>query len=377
MMGRLKLLIGTLLVAATLLIGLTGLVRAQAFKSNDSGTVVAGQVVNEAIFVAAGNIKIAGTVNGDVFCAAQNVDITGTINGDVLCLARHLNIAGIVNGSARLIGQYVNITGSVKNSVSSAGLKMTVSRTGSIGQDLQSAGSDLVIGGVVKRDLASSSRTITINGVIGRNVNVNVNSLNISPIARIKGNLRYQSANKAKIAQGVVSGITTRLTARQYRHSRLALIFILTYIYGFIGFLIIALLTTVLFPKLLLTAVRQASQQPIKTAIIGLVSVVIIPILLIILMITIIGLPLAVLLWMIYVLMLMLSGPFFVYLIGSKLMPEQKAWVQTLLGSLVLLVAFVVPLLNILAGLATVVFGSGMIINLLKNRGVRLLNFKN
>ena len=372
-MGRLKLLIGTLLVAATLLIGLTGLVRAQAFKSNDSGTVVAGQVVNEAIFVAAGNIKIAGTVNGDVFCAAQNVDITGTINGDVLCLARHLNIAGIVNGSARLIGQYVNITGSVKNSVSSAGLKMTVSRTGSIGQDLQSAGSDLVIGAVVKRDLA----TITINGVIGRNVNVNVNSLNISPIARIKGNLRYQSANKAKIAQGVVSGITTRLTARQYRHSRLALIFILTYIYGFIGFLIIALLTTVLFPKLLLTAVRQASQQPIKTAIIGLVSVVIIPILLIILMITIIGLPLAVLLWMIYVLMLMLSGPFFVYLIGSKLMPEQKAWVQTLLGSLVLLVAFVVPLLNILAGLATVVFGSGMIINLLKNRGVRLLNFKN
>ena len=82
-MRHLKLIFSLAIIVCTLSIAVTGLVKAQAFKSDSKGTISIQRLNNESQFLAANKINIAGTVNGDVFCVGRTVNISGIVNGDV------------------------------------------------------------------------------------------------------------------------------------------------------------------------------------------------------------------------------------------------------------------------------------------------------
>src|SRR5690606_15328805 len=100
--------------ALGILIGLFGLsamfwgaAHAQNFRSGNSVTVGANEVVDSTMWVAGRSIDLAGEVNGDVFCAGQNVSVTGTIRGDLLCAAQNITISGVITGDVRVAAQSV------------------------------------------------------------------------------------------------------------------------------------------------------------------------------------------------------------------------------------------------------------------------------
>ena len=97
------------------------------------------------------------------------------------------------------------------------------------------------------------------------------------------------------------------------------------------------------------------------------------PIVIVLIMATIIGIPLAIILWLMYLMIVILSGPLFAYFAGDKILPEQRPWIQTLVGSLLLLVLLVIPIINILFGLIMLFYGSGIILNLLRDINGKLL----
>lgn len=372
-MRHLKLIFSLAIIVCTLSIAVTGLVKAQAFKSDSKGTISIQRLNNESQFLAANKINIAGTVNGDVFCVGRTVNISGIVNGDVFCVGQTINISGRLFGSARLVGQKIVFDGQVAESLSMAGSEMTVGHTAFIGRDLETAGSKLTLDGTVKRDIAGAAKDINISGKIGRNARLTVNNLNIVNSAHIAGNLHYRSNNQAAVAVGTVSGQITRTAVHQHKYHRLALVFILSYLYCLIGFLIIGILAVLLFPRPLLIAIRKSEQQPLKTLGIGLALVVVLPIVIVLIMATIIGIPLAIILWLMYLMIVILSGPLFAYFAGDKILPEQRPWIQTLVGSLLLLVLLVIPIINILFGLIMLFYGSGIILNLLRDINGKLL----
>jgi hypothetical protein len=87
------------------------------------------------------------------------------------------------------------------------------------------------------------------------------------------------------------------------------------------------------------------------------------PFLIILLMVTVIGIPLGLLLGLGWLLTLFLAGPFAAYLLGRLIWRGQpnRIWVM-LLGSVILLLAYLVPILGGLVVLAVGIVGTGMIL---------------
>ncbi len=345
-----------------------GFARAQEVRSSTAVTVPKDTILDKTALFAGQDIVVDGTINGDLFCAGQNVTVNGTINGDVFCAGQNFTLNGLVNGSARLAGQNLTINGKVTGNISMAGSTLSISEKGVAGQDVQATGASLIVRGVITRDLATSSQDVVISGVVGRDARIKDESIEITDTAKIGGNLYYQSTAQAQIAPGVVAGTTTQTQPPAQKPVNTAKAFVLGYGYWFAAMLLIAFVVLLLFPRVLDNSVKEANARPGRTIFNGFFAVFLPPVLIVMLCLTLIGIPLAVLLSLIYMIALFMCGPFFAFFVGSKILPEQRAWVRMLLGSSIILIAYALPLVGFLVGFAAVVFGIGMFTEIVMQR---------
>ena len=77
-----------------------------------------------------------------------------------------------------------------------------------------------------------------------------------------------------------------------------------------------------------------------------------------------IGIPLGILLMLIYFLVLFVSGPTFGYFLGRLILAHSKQPVLIMLvGSAVLLVLYFIPIISFFAAIAAIFFGSGIFLS--------------
>jgi hypothetical protein len=89
---------------------------------------------------------------------------------------------------------------------------------------------------------------------------------------------------------------------------------------------------------------------------------IVVPIIGALVLLTILGAPFGIVLLTAWMLTLMVSAPVTAYYLGRRLVPHaDNALLFMLVGGVVLVVLYLIPILNILAGLVAVVFGLGMI----------------
>ena len=366
------LIIALLLLTLTVSVGVAG---AQSFRSGDNVTVAEGQRIDGTLWASGKNIDIAGTVNGDVFCAGQNVTISGTVRGDVICVAQTIRIAGSVNGDVRLAAQTVTISGDVNNNSSIAAQTFLLEGAGSVVGDASVAANDANLIGRVGRDASIAAQTVAISSSIGRELKATTEHLSLNSDARVGGDLSYTSANKANVANGAtIGGITNRYEPKETANHRGRLFGFsaLTALYTIISLLIVALALVLLVPQLFRVVSGVAITSPLKTLLVGVVAVFVFPIVFVALLLTVLGIPLALLLLLGWLLILALSGLFFSYYLGRLLLKNQpNPIIIMLVGSLIVLVLHVVPILGFVIGAVAIWMGSGMLLLSLKRQFVR------
>ncbi len=368
-MKRIKIIVLSLSLVLLSTLVFVGAANASSFKTGDSITVAAGETVDSMLFTAGNNINIAGTVNGDVYCAGQTVTISGTVNGDVICGGGTIIISGKVDGSVRLGGQTVTISGIVSNSATIGASDLIIEKTATVSRDLLGGTSNITINGTVARDVVSGSSNMTINGIVGRNINSDVEILTVGSTGSIGGNIDY-TANQdiTIISGGKVSGTVTRTAPSQDSQSAKSSFAAFSFgwsIYMLFAYLLIALVIAIFLPKLLNDASTNAIKAPGKTALKGLVAVIFVPILIIILFVTIIGAPLAVITLLIWIAISMLSSSFAGYALGKKLFPKLKQPIAIILSGvsiITVLTIIPVPIIGFVVSTASYLFGTGMII---------------
>jgi hypothetical protein len=346
------------------IIGISAAAYAQGFRSGNDVTVASGQQVNKTLFVAGQTVDIGGTVNGDLFCAAQNLTLTGTINGDIICAAQSAQISGVVNGSVRIIGQNVTVDGIISQNLSAVGQNVTLDTNGKVTGDASIVGQTTVDNGLIGRDLAVVAKSVTINGTISRDVQSIDTSLTLNGNAKINGNLSYTSQSLLSQQGGaiVVGNISHSLPkAHQFflagHRWWLAL-------YLLVAMLMAAFVAVLLLPQIFQRASDTLIREPLKTFLVGLVTSIVTPIVVVLLFVTVVGLPLGIVLLLLWLLALALTAPFAVYGLGRILLQRvtDNAIYFMLLGAVILLLLLFVPILKILVGLLTVWFGLGIIV---------------
>lgn len=344
-----------------------GAASAQGFRSGTTATVGSGEVVDSTLWISGRTVDISGQVNGDVFCAGQNVTISGTVRGDVLCAAQNITVNGVVTGNVRALSQTITVAGTVAHNVSVATQSYNQSTKGIVRGDISVAAGDATINGTVGRDAALASQTIHLDGSVGRNVMASVSNLNLSSTADIKGNLNYTSQNTAQIASGaVIGGQTTKSmpTASKTTVS-LAPLHLTAWFafYVLVAGLLTAIVLVLLFPQ----AIRAVTDRGVgsfwKSLLVGLIASIVVPAVIVFLFVTVIGIPLALILLLAWLLIQVLAGVVSAYYLGRQILRRQRNSILVMLvGAVVLIILYFIPVIGFIALILASLLGVGMIL---------------
>lgn len=283
-----------------LLLLLTPLASAQTnLRGGDNTNLKADEFISTDYFSAGDTVILAGTVDGDAYLAGGNIDVTGTVNGDVLAAGGNVNISGKVNGNVRVAGGNLNISGTVGKNITTAGGTIIISDQAKLGGSGVLMGGNISLLSPISKGLTIGGGQVNIANQVGGDINAGVGKLTLSPLAKVNGNLIYWSEDVADISsQASVSGQITQnippKTSHQYKETSQkssaggAIFF---KIFSFITALVMGLLLLWLVPSFVESTTLTIYKSPLLSFGIGFLAVALTPFIVILLLITLVGIP--------------------------------------------------------------------------------------
>ncbi len=284
-------------------------------------------------YVGGGSALLATSSQANAYAAGGTVTVTSPVQGDLTAFGGSVIVDGAITNDASLVGGTVRLAAPIRGDVRLFGGAVTASDT--IGGDLfVIAGSFLGTGGGARHTFVVSGEvdmrggaggpvaiygnTVSLQGIFEGDVSVTAGSkVTVLPESLIKGVLRYEAPQEADIASSakVLGGV--RYTGASYLPTSAeaqAIAFASFGVFLFVkilGALILAGLIAGLFPNFAQAIVteggRTSVQRAILTFFLGFSIVVTVPVSLLLLAITFVGLGLAVLLALLYFLVLAIA----------------------------------------------------------------------
>ncbi|OIO07458.1 hypothetical protein CO115_00205 [Candidatus Falkowbacteria bacterium CG_4_9_14_3_um_filter_36_9] len=381
----------TLIVFFALFLFMPLVASAFAVKTSDSVYIGKNDTVAGNLYTAGANITVEGKVTGDVICAGQSVNINGAVEGDVICAGQSVNINGAVGGSVRAAGNSVNINGQVARNIMIAGASVILGSDAQAGWDMLIAGAVGEIRGKVGRDLYGVAASMIISGEVngdvrlkiddkieskrrGVGLNDNKTKLKIEDTAKINGGLIYTAEGKAQISSSTsIVGKVTHNLPKLKNTKKLALMgLVWVRTYSIFSSLIIGLVL-ISFWRGRIKDLTDVMQVKAGASIgWGIAVMFLTPVILILLLLTIIGIPLA----------LMLLGIWLIFICVSKILTGilagriilEKFWKQKkdnlilamIIGIVALWIIFSIPFVGWILFLIATWWGLGGIFIYLK-----------
>lgn len=217
--------------------------------------------------------------------AGGNVDISGNIGDDVRLAGGNIRVHGsTIAGDAVVAGGNVDIQ------------KDTI-----IGKDLVVAGGNIYLDGAVRGKIQITGGKVYLNGTIEKDANITAQEVIVGSGAQIQGNLVYKSTKVNPALEGIVSG-TKQFTEMPANVKNLEapratfLGFLFSYILFKILFLtIFGFLLYIFMEKYIHEASDILATTPWMSLFSGIAFFVLVPIIAILLMFTVIGIPVGIL----------------------------------------------------------------------------------
>lgn len=304
-----------------------------AAESRAGGSVVVGsdEVVEEDLEVYGGSVAVHGTVQGDLRVFAGNVLVTGEVTGNVEAAAGSVHITGQVGGDVQASAGSVEI------------------------------GTDATIGG----DLDAAAGSVVVNGAVEGTVRAAGEVIAVGPTASIGGDLVYDGGLRR--ADGATVGGSVRVaadpvTGPSFFDGVPAIPSWVFGLYGFFANLLLGFFLLAVFPVFSARVARRALVNPVTTGGIGLLTLLGVPILLVLLAVTIIGLPLALLGLLLYLGLLWVGGVYGRYVVGAwllTLLERESRWEGLLIGLVVVGLVVRIPIIGTLIEILVFLLGLG------------------
>src|SRR6266576_1624518 len=158
---------------------------ATEFRKGDRITIVKDEVVHSDLYVAGGQIRIAGTIEGDLVVAGGDVEVSGHVMGDMLSASGQVRMTGQVEGSIRGYAGNITLKGKVGRNVMTFGGDVNIDHDAVIAGSVTTGSGRLSLDGHVARDLLAFAGQSNISGDIGGAVKIRGGGLNIASSADI------------------------------------------------------------------------------------------------------------------------------------------------------------------------------------------------
>lgn len=274
---------------------------------NKTVTLPAGETVQQDYFAAGDVVMLSGVVNGDAYIAGGIVTVNGTVNGDLFVAGGTVTINGTLAQDLRAAGGTVIVTSPVPGSVTVAGGTVTFTETAPVTGSILAGAGTLNIASTIGGGITAGAGTMTIGEDVDGNIVAGAGSLTIMPGVHVAGDLTYWSDTPAETGEGAtVSGMIKRHDApesdlkktvpgMQDMEERFATsiagAFIAWKIAGFLLTFVLGLLLFRFMPNFTKKVTESFNAMPLKSAGIGFLTLIGIPVAALALMITLVGIP--------------------------------------------------------------------------------------
>ena len=320
-----------------------------------------------------GNLVAAGKVTGqsigiDLYAAGETVAVDDCEIGAAALLAgRNINVTSTeIGGSLRAAGFSVNVSDTgIRNNATVAGYTIRFDQnTQMVGA--YAAGNDVYFGGTCF-DLRIAAQTATISGTVNGDANVYAERVIIEDGAVITGTLHVSANEQPVISSNASIGNVAfqqivNETAQQH-HTASPL---LGKLWGGLYMVASRAVLAVLFYFVLRRTTRNAGDmitgRPVAMPVTGLVSLIAVPFAVLLLFITVIGVPAALLMMMMYGAILAFSVSFMGCAAGQRVFSRMHPLVASLIGVAVLSVAQLIPILGIIVTIGCMIYALGYFI---------------
>lgn len=141
--------------------------------------------IDDDLYIAGGYLDIMEDIGGDLMAAGGEIFIRGDVEEDLTVVGGKIYIQGEVGDDVRVAGGEVRITGSIDDDLFVTAGRVEISEDATIGGDLRIAGGDVYINGTVKGDIDVRGGRIIIRGNVGGNIDAEADLIAIHAI--IKG----------------------------------------------------------------------------------------------------------------------------------------------------------------------------------------------
>lgn len=294
-------------------------------ETRTAGDVVIGQGerITDDLYVAAGTFEFAGRADGDVTVAAGEATIGGAVDGSVQLATGRTDITGTVEGSLRILSGTVRISGEVGGDVVMAGGQLDMPGSGRIGGNLIVAGGAVDIQGRVGGNISGYAMQATLGGAVQGPVDIDTSNLEIPDTARIAGPVTYKSRQdadvgaNAQLAEGIERQSLDPWGGGENPLSRAS------------GSLLRTLWALVAGALLVIAAPRLANQlgtngkQLARSLLTGVMAMVVAPILALVLVVTVVGIPAGIILLTVFFVALYLTQVVVGISLGRFILPAR------------------------------------------------------
>ncbi len=365
---------------AAILILLPSLAHASEIKSGNSVYLSKEETINGNLYTASNSITIDGEIKGDLVAVAQTITINGRLDGDLIAAAQTVTVNGEINGNIRLASNSAHLNGLTARNVNFIGNSLTIGKEAKIGWDLLSGALNTDIMGSVGGSVYGGGDNLILSGQVAKDFNFSgnqsVQTIILTKEAVINGNLYYNENAKINLQDGATVSGQTNIVKNEKNKQPDSNSYIWSLLYRIFAALILGLVL-IYVGKNLLLKLHITGQEKILTSFFwGLLAFLVAPAAIILLTFTIIGIPLAIILLISWVLFFWLGKILTAIFLGReilKLFAKNKLKDKNLIlalatGVIIAWLLFSIPVIGWILSFVASCFGLGTLIVYLRKQ---------
>lgn len=353
--------------------------QAYVIKSSEFVYVGKDEIVEGNLYFQAKSVTIEGQILGDVIGVSSNLQINGHVKGDVITASQNINVSGKIDGNLRAVSNTINIAGMIGKNINFVGESFIMSERASVGQDILLLSINSELNGLTRGNVHGMSGNTLIRGEIEKNVNLKIdrtkrknyfNVLKIEKSAVIGGALNYQGGNDAVIETDNIAG---EINKKEPQKSPFKIPSSTKFLYSVVTAFLTFLILNTLFKKQINRLKEFSIRENYKTTGPGAIILFLTPFAIILAMMTVVGIPLALITLVLWLILLFFSkiivalalGDYIFKLIKKERLPWQ---IKSLAGITLAWLLFALPYIGWLFSFVATLIGLGVFYYLIKNK---------
>lgn len=353
--------------------------KADGDNKNSTVYVASDETVSGNLIAASESIIIDGLVSGDLIVAANHISVTGRVEGDIIAVGQEIAIDGEVGGNIRVVADSVTINGVITRNVNAFGSKVLIGTEARIGWDVLIAAVDSTVRGNINGSLDTYAKNNFIAGKIGKNANIRAYNpsepgIILDKEATVNGDLNYYAKEKFNLKN--VSGVSGEVNFNQIKDNTRTptTSWLWSRVFTLLSLLFIGLIFVAIIPKYTSQFLFEAKNRTLATFLFGAGMFLLLPPLVIVIALTIIGLPLALILSALWLAGIFIGKAMAAIIFGDVIIKNifkrdyKHIFWPLLLGVLLLTLLFSIPWFGWIVNLVAIWLGLGSILSYVTNK---------